>query len=119
MPFGLTTQGNTFLVTAALDAASSHREAAGAQVRELEEEVEALQAGRAHRAKLMALMEKKSLVGDLFNQLRLARAPRGAGDEGQGRKSRDAGLGMQQGCHECVCSTTLLCYDVPAMPVPG
>ena len=46
-----------------------------AQVRELEEEVEALQAGRAHRAKLMALMEKKALVGDLFNQLRLARAP--------------------------------------------
>ncbi len=46
-----------------------------AQVRELEEEVEALQAGRAHRAALMALMEKKALVGDLFNQLRLARAP--------------------------------------------
>ena len=44
-------------------------------MRELEEEVEALQAGRAHRAKLMALMEKKALVGDLFNQLRLARAP--------------------------------------------
>ncbi len=46
-----------------------------AQVRELEEEVAALQAGRAHRAKLMALMEKKAIVGDLFNQLRLARAP--------------------------------------------
>ncbi len=61
--------------------------AAGAQVRELEEEVEALQAGRAHRAKLMALMEKKALVGDLFNQLRLARAPRGAGPEGQGQKA--------------------------------
>ena len=44
-------------------------------MRELEEEVEALQAGRAHRAKLMALMEKKALVGDLFNHLRLARAP--------------------------------------------
>ena len=44
-------------------------------MRELEEEVEALHAGRAHRAALMALMEKKALVGDLFNQLRLARAP--------------------------------------------
>ena len=44
-------------------------------MRELEEEVEALQAGRAHRAALMALREKKARVGDLFNQLRLARAP--------------------------------------------
>ena len=74
-------------MTAALDAASkAARGAARAQVRELEEEVEALQAGRAHRAKLMALMEKKALVGDLFNKLRLARAPPGAGPEGQGRK---------------------------------
>ena len=63
----------------ACHAASSHWDAGYLQVRELEEEVEALQAGRAHRAKLMALMEKKALVGDLFNQLRLARAPRGQG----------------------------------------
>ena len=71
-------------MAAAADAASSCRGAARAQVRELEEEVEALQAGRAHRAKLMALMEKKALVGDLFNQLRLARASPGGGARGTG-----------------------------------
>ncbi len=63
------------------------RGAARAQVRELEEEVEALQAGRAHRAKLMALMEKKALVGDLFNQLRLARAPPGGSGRGTGTEA--------------------------------
>jgi len=43
------------------------------QVRELEEEIEALASGRAHRRKLKELMNKKELVGDLFNNLRLAR----------------------------------------------
>eukprot|EP00798_Chlamydomonas_sp_ICE-L_P002059 gene2059-18237_t len=42
-------------------------------IRELEEEVSALVKGRPHRDKLKELMEKKELVGDLFNQLRLAR----------------------------------------------
>ncbi|EIE26811.1 HAD-superfamily hydrolase [Coccomyxa subellipsoidea C-169] len=42
-------------------------------VRELEDEIEALAAGREHRRKLKELMNKKELVGDLFNNLRLAR----------------------------------------------
>lgn len=42
-------------------------------MRELEEEIEALVAGREHRRKLKELMNKKELVGDLFNNLRLAR----------------------------------------------
>ncbi len=45
----------------------------GAQVRELEDEIEALASGREHRRKLKELMNKKELVGDLFNNLRLAR----------------------------------------------
>ena len=45
----------------------------GTQVRELEEEIEALASGRQHRRKLKELMNKKELVGDLFNSLRLAR----------------------------------------------
>jgi hypothetical protein len=43
------------------------------QVRELEEEVEALAVGKEHRRKLKELMNKKELVGDLFNNLRLTR----------------------------------------------
>ena len=43
------------------------------QVRELEEEIEALAVGKEHRCKLKELMNKKELVGDLFNNLRLAR----------------------------------------------
>lgn len=42
-------------------------------VRELEEEVDALVAGQLHRNKLKELMNKKDLVGDLFNQLRVRR----------------------------------------------
>lgn len=42
-------------------------------VRELEQEVEALTLGRPHRQRLKELMNKKELIGDLFNQLRLAR----------------------------------------------
>ncbi|KAK9819835.1 hypothetical protein WJX72_002959 [[Myrmecia] bisecta] len=42
-------------------------------VRELEQEIEALAEGQPHRSKLKELMNKKELVGDLFNQLRLSR----------------------------------------------
>lgn len=42
-------------------------------VRELEHEINALALGRPHRAKLKELMNKKELVGDVFNQLRLMR----------------------------------------------
>jgi hypothetical protein len=43
------------------------------QVRELEDEIEALVSGRDHRRQLKELMNKKELVGDLFNNLRLTR----------------------------------------------
>jgi len=39
----------------------------------LEEEIEALARGKEHRRKLKELMNKKELVGDLFNNLRLTR----------------------------------------------
>ena len=42
-------------------------------MRELEEEIEALAVGKEHRRKLKELMNKKELVGDLFNNLRLTR----------------------------------------------
>lgn len=42
-------------------------------VRELEQEIEALAAGRAHRDRLREALKKKDLVGDAFNNLRLAR----------------------------------------------
>lgn len=42
-------------------------------VRELEQEIDALAEGQPHRNKLKELMNKKDLVGDLFNQLRLRR----------------------------------------------
>ncbi|GAB4817883.1 hypothetical protein N2152v2_004929 [Parachlorella kessleri] len=42
-------------------------------VRELEQEIEALTRGRAHRSRLKDLLNKKEQVGDLFNNLRLAR----------------------------------------------
>ncbi|KAL3133373.1 hypothetical protein ABBQ38_007244 [Trebouxia sp. C0009 RCD-2024] len=42
-------------------------------VRELELEIDALAQGQVHRNKLKELMNKKDLVGDLFNQLRLRR----------------------------------------------
>ncbi|KAG0554463.1 hypothetical protein KC19_12G093800 [Ceratodon purpureus] len=40
--------------------------------RELEREVRAMARGRSHRSKLLDLMNKKEVVGDVFNQLRLA-----------------------------------------------
>jgi len=42
-------------------------------IRELEREVDSLALGRPHRDRLKELMNKKELVGDVFNQLRLAR----------------------------------------------
>jgi hypothetical protein len=42
-------------------------------IRELEEEIQALAAGRPHRDELKQLMTKKEIVGDLLNHLRLAR----------------------------------------------
>lgn len=42
-------------------------------IRELEQEVQALAAGRPHRDELKQLMAKKEIVGDLLNHLRLAR----------------------------------------------
>lgn len=42
-------------------------------MRELEEEIEAQAVGKEHRRKLKELMNKKELVGDLFNNLRLTR----------------------------------------------
>lgn len=39
----------------------------------MEEEIEALARGKEHRRKLKELMNKKELVGDLFNNLRLTR----------------------------------------------
>ena len=40
-------------------------------MQELEEEVLALAAGRQQRARLKELMNKKELVGDVFNQVTL------------------------------------------------
>lgn len=42
-------------------------------IRELEREVAGLARGIGHREKLKELMNKKDLIGDVFNQLRLAR----------------------------------------------
>jgi HAD superfamily 5'-nucleotidase-like hydrolase len=42
-------------------------------IRELEEEIEAFASGREHRAALREALKKKDLVGDAFNNLRLAR----------------------------------------------
>ena len=65
-------------------------------VRELEEEVAALSQGRLHRRALKELMNKKELVGDLFNNLRLARqrAPLAALDEDERLNSQLAQLLM-------------------------
>lgn len=42
-------------------------------IAELEQEIGALAQGRQHRKKLKELLNKKDMVGDCFNQLRLAR----------------------------------------------
>lgn len=60
-------------VAAVQKSSSGDFQISNGQVRELEEEIEALASGRAHRRKLKELMNKKELVGDLFNNLRLAR----------------------------------------------
>lgn len=51
--------------------------------RELEKEVMALAYGRGHRAKLIELMNQKEVVGDVFNQLRLALQRRTVGRQAQ------------------------------------
>ncbi|XP_024520230.1 cytosolic purine 5'-nucleotidase isoform X2 [Selaginella moellendorffii] len=50
---------------------------------ELEKEVNALAYGKDHRAKLIELMNQKEVVGDVFNQLRLALQRRNSGREAQ------------------------------------
>ncbi|BBN07446.1 hypothetical protein MPTK1_4g03850 [Marchantia polymorpha subsp. ruderalis] len=52
-------------------------------IRELEKEVKALAYGREHRAKLIELMNQKEIVGDVFNQLRLALQRRTVGRAAQ------------------------------------
>lgn len=42
-------------------------------IRELEREVKALSLARPHRAKLKELLQKKELLGDLFNNIRVQR----------------------------------------------
>eukprot|EP01018_Ginkgo_biloba_P025931 Gb_02845 [translate_table: standard] len=51
--------------------------------RELEEEFKALACGKDHRAKLIELMNQKEVVGDVFNQLRLALQRRTGGRPAQ------------------------------------
>nr|XP_043606991.1 5'-nucleotidase domain-containing protein 4 [Erigeron canadensis] len=51
--------------------------------RELEEEYNALIHSREHRAKLVELLNQKEVVGDLFNQLRLALQRRNTGRPAQ------------------------------------
>lgn len=51
-------------------------------IRELEEEIEAFAAGREHRAELREALKKKDLVGDAFNNLRLARQRKLVGPQG-------------------------------------
>lgn len=53
-------------------------------VRELEEEIEALACGRTHRKRLLEALRKKDVVGDAFNNLRLARQRALAGPGGKG-----------------------------------
>lgn len=92
-------------------------------MRELEEEIEALASGRAHRRKLKELMNKKELVGDLFNNLRLARqrlvSADGAGDSPH-ESSRDessinatlAQLLMVMERLDARIGTLLICYPL-------
>jgi hypothetical protein len=49
-------------------------------------QVDALACGRAHRERLVQLMNQKERVGDLFNQLRLALQRRKNGREAQVRR---------------------------------
>lgn len=52
-------------------------------LRELEEEIDALAAGRQHHARLKDLLNKKEQVGDAFNNLRLAKQRSMAGQQRQ------------------------------------
>ncbi|CAK9215609.1 unnamed protein product [Sphagnum troendelagicum] len=69
--------------------------------RELEKEVMALAYGRGHRAKLIELMNQKEVVGDVFNQLRLALQRRTVGRQAQtgaatGMEDRELAENMQK-----------------------
>lgn len=44
-------------------------------MRELEDEIRAIAKGAEHRDKILELMEKKALIGDVFNHLRLEAQP--------------------------------------------
>ncbi|XP_057865911.2 uncharacterized protein LOC131073494 isoform X2 [Cryptomeria japonica] len=57
--------------------------------RELEEEFTALVCGKDHREKLIALMNQKEVVGDVFNQLRLALQRRTRGRPAQTRNATE------------------------------
>lgn len=66
-------------------------------IRELEQEIAALARGRPHREKLKQLMTKKEIVGDMFNQLRLARQRALAGRQlGMGHHAETDGKCQQQ-----------------------
>ena len=111
------------------------------QVRELEEEVEALAVGKEHRRKLKELMNKKELVGDLFNNLRLTRqrlnnsaransstiAPAGngsssghnSGSQSSSSGSGDSGDGWQVSATPSPCTVGLCTAVIRTMTLPG
>lgn len=63
-------------------------------VAELELEIEALAQGRQHRTQLKELLNKKDMVGDCFNQLRLARQRALSQDVGMVRPDMLGGVQM-------------------------
>ncbi len=74
-------------------------------LRELEEEVAALTAGRPHSEALKELMGKKEVIGDLFNNLRLARQRALSGRKGEGREEwMGRATWVVSGLHPSVCS---------------
>ena len=111
------------------------------QVRELEEEVEALAVGKEHRRKLKELMNKKELVGDLFNNLRLTRqrlnnsaransstiAPAGngsssghnSGSQSSSSSSGDSGESWQVSAAPSPCTVGLCTAVIHTMTLPG
>jgi hypothetical protein len=111
------------------------------QVRELEEEVDALAVGKEHRRKLKELMNKKELVGDLFNNLRLTRqrlnnsaransstiAPAGngsssghnSGSQSSSSSSSDSGDGWQVSATPSPCTVGLCTAVIRTMTLPG
>jgi hypothetical protein len=73
--------------------------------RELEKEVMALAYGRGHRTKLIELMNQKEVVGDVFNQLRLALQRRTVGRQAQVYKTLNSVsillLSLYHSCIHC------------------